>query len=211
MAPKTIKAALVDALEDLSTEDMKKFVHKLLDRREEPRVKRNRVDGKDRLDVVDVMVATFTEEPALKLALDILRDICCQNVAERLREATAGLTSKPADSGQNQESKGQHQESKGQHQESKGQHQESKDEHFVDKHRRALIERISNIDPILDQLLGSVIQHGAYDRIRAQLTTQDKVRELFKCLRAGPEVKDRFYTVLQEEEGYLIRDLQKQQ
>ncbi|XP_028280911.1 apoptosis-associated speck-like protein containing a CARD isoform X3 [Parambassis ranga] len=197
MAPKTIKAALVDALEDLSTEDMKKFVHKLLDRREEPRVKRNRVDGKDRLDVVDVMVATFTEEPALKLALDILRDICCQNVAERLREATAGLTSKPADSGQNQESKGQH--------------QESKDEHFVDKHRRALIERISNIDPILDQLLGSVIQHGAYDRIRAQLTTQDKVRELFKCLRAGPEVKDRFYTVLQEEEGYLIRDLQKQQ
>ncbi|XP_028280913.1 apoptosis-associated speck-like protein containing a CARD isoform X3 [Parambassis ranga] len=190
MAPKTIKAALVDALEDLSTEDMKKFVHKLLDRREEPRVKRNRVDGKDRLDVVDVMVATFTEEPALKLALDILRDICCQNVAERLREATAGLTSKPADSGQNQE---------------------SKDEHFVDKHRRALIERISNIDPILDQLLGSVIQHGAYDRIRAQLTTQDKVRELFKCLRAGPEVKDRFYTVLQEEEGYLIRDLQKQQ
>ncbi|XP_028280914.1 apoptosis-associated speck-like protein containing a CARD isoform X4 [Parambassis ranga] len=182
MAPKTIKAALVDALEDLSTEDMKKFVHKLLDRREEPRVKRNRVDGKDRLDVVDVMVATFTEEPALKLALDILRDICCQNVAERLREATAGLTSKPADN-----------------------------EHFVDKHRRALIERISNIDPILDQLLGSVIQHGAYDRIRAQLTTQDKVRELFKCLRAGPEVKDRFYTVLQEEEGYLIRDLQKQQ
>ncbi|XP_028254392.1 apoptosis-associated speck-like protein containing a CARD [Parambassis ranga] len=46
--------------------------------------------------------------------------------------------------------------------------------HFVDKHRADLIQRISNIDPILDQLLGSVIQQEAYDRIRAQPTSQDK-------------------------------------
>ncbi|XP_028275796.1 NACHT, LRR and PYD domains-containing protein 3-like [Parambassis ranga] len=84
-----------------------------------------------------------------------------------------------------------------------------KDMHFVDKHRADLIQRISNIDPILDQLLGSVIQQEAYDQIRAQPTNQDKVRELYTFLQAGTEAKDKFYHILQTHEQLLIDELNK--
>ncbi|XP_042280650.1 caspase-9-like [Thunnus maccoyii] len=84
MAPKTIKQALEDMLEDLKPEDFKKFCAQLVDRRKEPRVRRNRVEGKDFLDVADVLVSTFTEQGALAVADEILKDIGCSNDAENL-------------------------------------------------------------------------------------------------------------------------------
>eukprot|EP00064_Thunnus_orientalis_P020285 superscaffoldBa00005495_g20419 len=71
MAPKTIKQALEDMLEDLKPEDFKKFCAQLVDRRKEPRVRRNRVEGKDFLDVADVLVSTFTEQGALAVADEV--------------------------------------------------------------------------------------------------------------------------------------------
>eukprot|EP00064_Thunnus_orientalis_P020284 superscaffoldBa00005495_g20418 len=43
MAPKTIRQALANMLEDLKPEDLKKFCTRLVDRRKEPRVRRNRL------------------------------------------------------------------------------------------------------------------------------------------------------------------------
>ncbi len=86
MPPKTIKKALVDALENLSQRDFSKFCHQLLDRREEPRVKRNRVEGKNFLDIADVLVSTFTETGALQVALQILTQIDCNEEAQALSE-----------------------------------------------------------------------------------------------------------------------------
>lgn len=84
MAPKTIKHALKDTLEDLSQQNFRKFCSHLLDRREEPRVKRNRVEGKDFLDVTDVLVSTFTETRALLVAVELLKQIGCTEEATRL-------------------------------------------------------------------------------------------------------------------------------
>ncbi len=88
MPPHTIKTALADTLEDLSKEDFDKFCHRLLDRRDEPRVKRNRVEDKTRLQIVDVLVSTFTESGALQVTLEILGQIGCSEEAQALGKFT---------------------------------------------------------------------------------------------------------------------------
>lgn len=84
MAPKTIKMALSNMLADLKKEDLARFCSQLVDRREEPRVRRNRVEGKSFLEIADVLVSTFTEEGAVDVAKEILNDIDCQNDARNL-------------------------------------------------------------------------------------------------------------------------------
>lgn len=84
-------------------------------------------------------------------------------------------------------------------------------EHFVDRHKVELIQRVSNVGPILDELLHKkVIQQESYDKIRALSTSQEKMRELCSgSLRAAPACKDIFYKLLEEYEFYLIEDLKK--
>uniref|UniRef100_A0A3Q4GSY3 Pyrin domain-containing protein n=1 Tax=Neolamprologus brichardi TaxID=32507 RepID=A0A3Q4GSY3_NEOBR len=74
---KTITSTLADTLENLSKGEFERFCHKLLDRREEPRVKRSHVEDKSRLQITDVLVSTFTEEGALTVVLEILEAIGC--------------------------------------------------------------------------------------------------------------------------------------
>ncbi|KAK2844951.1 hypothetical protein Q5P01_011610 [Channa striata] len=85
---------------------------------------------------------------------------------------------------------------------------------FVDKHRRELINRVSNIGPVMDDLLSEgVMQQEDYDQIQVIPTTQDKMRRLF-CgpLKAGgPKVKDIFYMILEEKEPNLIADLKREE
>ncbi|CAI5661650.1 unnamed protein product [Oreochromis niloticus] len=90
MSHKTIKLALVSALEDLSKDDFEKFCHQLLDRREAPRVKRNKVEGKNRLQIADVLVSHFTEEGALRVTVDLLKAIGCSDEAEALVTEAGG-------------------------------------------------------------------------------------------------------------------------
>ncbi|XP_063342896.1 uncharacterized protein LOC134636708 [Pelmatolapia mariae] len=81
--------------------------------------------------------------------------------------------------------------------------------HFVDEHRNELIQRVSNIAPILDDLLQEdIIHQEAYDDISAQRTSQKKMRELFShILKAGDASKEAFYQVLRKHEKMLIEDL----
>lgn len=86
----------------------------------------------------------------------------------------------------------------------------SPDQHFVDRHRAALIQRVSNVGPLLDGLLDKrVIQQEMYERILAVPTNQAKMRELYSALKAGPASKDIFYDCLVKREPYLIDDLKK--
>ncbi|XP_008299767.1 apoptosis-associated speck-like protein containing a CARD isoform X3 [Stegastes partitus] len=182
MPGKTVKAALVDALSDLTDEDFKKFCHQLVDRRQEPRVRRNRVHGKDRMDVADVMVSTFTEKHVVGVAEEILKSIDCFEEAARFVEEAGGQSQQSAS---------------------------TDDKHFVDKHKVELIQRVSNTDSILDDLLeADVIKQEAYDKIRAMAACQDQMRELYAGpLKAGKTCKEIFYKILQKHEKYLIEDL----
>uniref|UniRef100_UPI0037E70BC5 apoptosis-associated speck-like protein containing a CARD n=1 Tax=Semicossyphus pulcher TaxID=241346 RepID=UPI0037E70BC5 len=90
MPTKTIRKALLDTLEDLSKENFERFRHQLLDRRKEPRVRRNRVEDKNVLDIVDVLVSTFTESGGLKVAVETLKQIGCNEEATTLARETSG-------------------------------------------------------------------------------------------------------------------------
>ncbi|XP_060936829.1 apoptosis-associated speck-like protein containing a CARD isoform X2 [Limanda limanda] len=183
MAPKSVKKLLADTLEDLTDQNLEKFRHQLVDRQEEPRVRRARVEGKNFLDLTDVLVSTFTEKGAVPVAAGILREIDCHQEAKRLVEEYAKQSS---NSGSTDET------------------------HFVDKHKLQLINRVSNIEPILDELLEKkVIQEEAYAKIRALSTSQEKMRELFiTSLRASDTCKNIFHEILKKNEAYLVDDLQ---
>ncbi|XP_041649584.1 apoptosis-associated speck-like protein containing a CARD [Cheilinus undulatus] len=197
MAPKTIKAAIADALENLSEENFKKFCTRLLDRREEPRVRRRQVEGKTYLEITDLLVSTFTEAKALQVTVDLLKEAKCGNDAKELLEETEALRSELGSSDAARPSAGA----------SGG--DTMADKHFVDKHRMALIQRVSNIAPILDGLLcEGVLQQDSYDSVRALPTTQEKMRELYcGCLKAATACKNVFLNLLEENEKYLIEEL----
>ncbi|XP_025766776.1 apoptosis-associated speck-like protein containing a CARD [Oreochromis niloticus] len=77
--------------------------------------------------------------------------------------------------------------------------------HFVDAHEAELIHRVSNIEPILDDLKGKIIQQEAYDKIRALQTSQEKMRKLYSGpLKAGDASKEAFYQILKKHEKMLI-------
>ncbi len=82
----------------------------------------------------------------------------------------------------------------------------------MDKHQCDLIERVSNIKPILDNLLKKgVIQQEDYDTIGAIQTTQERMRKLYSGpLKAGGQAgKDIFYEILEAKESYLVADLKR--
>uniref|UniRef100_A0A4W5N5K0 CARD domain-containing protein n=1 Tax=Hucho hucho TaxID=62062 RepID=A0A4W5N5K0_9TELE len=87
------------------------------------------------------------------------------------------------------------------------------DQHFVDLHQTALIDRVSQVDPILDRLLKSgVITADGYSDVIAEKNNQKKMRELFDgpLKGCGPEGKDQFLEILTELEPYLINHLKRE-
>uniref|UniRef100_A0A673WYI9 NACHT, LRR and PYD domains-containing protein 1b allele 3-like n=2 Tax=Salmo trutta TaxID=8032 RepID=A0A673WYI9_SALTR len=87
------------------------------------------------------------------------------------------------------------------------------DQHFVDLHQTALIDRVSQVDPILDRLLKSgVITADGYSDVIAERNNQKKMSELFDgpLKGCGPEGKDRFLEILTELEPYLINHLKRE-
>ncbi|XP_076746408.1 uncharacterized protein LOC112432102 isoform X3 [Maylandia zebra] len=79
---------------------------------------------------------------------------------------------------------------------------------FVDKHRVQLTNRVSNIAPILDELLeNEVIDQETYTRIRALSTTQDKMRELYSGPLQAAACKKIFYDILLKNEKFLVKEL----
>ena len=73
-------------LDNLYKEQLEEFSSALLDRKEEPRVKRKDLENKSRVAVAEVLVATYTESRAIQVALDILREIKCNEQREILGE-----------------------------------------------------------------------------------------------------------------------------
>ncbi|XP_078147683.1 NACHT, LRR and PYD domains-containing protein 1 homolog isoform X2 [Centroberyx gerrardi] len=84
------------------------------------------------------------------------------------------------------------------------------DEHFVDRHRTALIDRVTNPAPILDRLKDrELISDESCDAARAKTTSQDQMRAIFKFLRsAGTKGKDALYEILKKKYKILISELE---
>ncbi|XP_068591533.1 apoptosis-associated speck-like protein containing a CARD [Cebidichthys violaceus] len=198
MAPKTAKRLIKDTLANLTDVNFKEFIDELLDREGEPRVKRNQVENKSFIVVADVLVSTFTEPGALDVVVELLGAIGCKKEATKLENEIGGRSSNPGPSDTVRPSAGAEGGCTG--------------EHFVVKHRAELIDRVSNIPSILDQLFEKkVITQETYDEILAITTTRDKMRKLYSgpLNAAGYEGKEVFYKILEEKESYLVADLKK--
>lgn len=80
----------------------------------------------------------------------------------------------------------------------------------MDKNEAALIERVTSVMPIADELKSKDMLHGEkYDEIRAEVTNQQKMRKLFESLKAGDTVKIAFYELLEKHELHLFKELGK--
>uniref|UniRef100_A0A671Y2S8 CARD domain-containing protein n=1 Tax=Sparus aurata TaxID=8175 RepID=A0A671Y2S8_SPAAU len=85
-----------------------------------------------------------------------------------------------------------------------------KHEHFVDKHQPELIKRVSNVEPILDELLRqNVIQQESYDKIKTLPTAEEKMRELISGPLNSVSGKYIFYQILIKNEPFLVEDLKR--
>uniref|UniRef100_A0A3P9N2N6 CARD domain-containing protein n=1 Tax=Poecilia reticulata TaxID=8081 RepID=A0A3P9N2N6_POERE len=205
MPPKTAKKLLRNKLEDLSAENFKRFRTELVDRKDGVRM--IQVEGKDVLEVSEVMINVYTERKALNVAEETLREIRCTQDADELAEHHGGLWGKP----------------------SRNIHPfsctlfpsvgsggvlvpiSSQQEHFVDRHRDELIQRVTTVPSILDKLLKEkVIQAETYDEILSLRPTQAQMRRLYRDIGGGgSSAKDLFLQILKDQQRYLIDDLMK--
>uniref|UniRef100_A0A3B3S6E5 FIIND domain-containing protein n=1 Tax=Paramormyrops kingsleyae TaxID=1676925 RepID=A0A3B3S6E5_9TELE len=76
---------------------------------------------------------------------------------------------------------------------------------FVAQHRDAIIQRVSLIDPILDNL-HKHIEGEKYSYIRAASTSQEKMRRLYEVLNTD-RLKELFFDSLKKNERSLVSNL----
>lgn len=80
----------------------------------------------------------------------------------------------------------------------------------MEKHREQLIQRVTSVSRILDQLLQySVLTDEQYETIRAKSTRQEQMRRLYSFMPSWDTTcKDHFLDALKDTNRYLIQELQ---
>ncbi|KAG7472866.1 hypothetical protein MATL_G00113770 [Megalops atlanticus] len=83
---------------------------------------------------------------------------------------------------------------------------------FVDKHWAELVQRVTMVMPMADELLSlGMLHEETYSQIIAARTSQEKMRELFTALHSGGDkVKCAFYCALKDHQPHLLQDLEEQ-
>uniref|UniRef100_A0A2K6GYU3 Apoptosis-associated speck-like protein containing a CARD n=2 Tax=Propithecus coquereli TaxID=379532 RepID=A0A2K6GYU3_PROCO len=187
--------AILEALENLTANELKKFKLKLLSvplRDGYGRIPRGSLLPMDAVDLTDKLVSFYLEGYGAELTAAVLRDMGMQEMAKQLQEvmlkgpgaapagikAPAQIAAKPA-------------------------------LHFLDQHRAALITRVTDVDGVLDALYGKVLSEEQYQAVRAETTNPMKMRKLFSFAPAWNQTcKDLLLQALRETQPYLVADLE---
>ena len=80
------KRAINDTLSDLSKSELEEFCSVLIDRKEEPRIRRCSVEDKSRIQITDRIVSAYTEDHAVEVVVLILKEIKCNQIAVDLEQ-----------------------------------------------------------------------------------------------------------------------------
>ncbi|XP_033025016.1 NACHT, LRR and PYD domains-containing protein 1b allele 2-like [Lacerta agilis] len=81
--------------------------------------------------------------------------------------------------------------------------------HFIERHREALIQRTTPVEPVLDRLHGSVLTHEQYQKITAKETNPEKMRELYRLVPSWDlRCKNMLYEALMAKIPHLVKDLE---
>ncbi|KAM5227928.1 apoptosis-associated speck-like protein containing a CARD isoform 2-T2 [Ctenodactylus gundi] len=168
--------AILEALENLTTEELKKFKLKL---RSVPlrygygRIPRGQLEGMDAVDLTDKLVSFYLEEYGTELTVTVLHDMGMKEMAQQLQDVIL-------------------------------------QEHFVDRHRAALIQRVTDVDGVLDALYGKVLREEQYQAVRAETTSPRKMRRLFSFAPSwNLTCKDLLLQALKDTQPYLVSDLEQ--
>ncbi|XP_062255518.1 uncharacterized protein LOC133965127 [Platichthys flesus] len=90
----TISTRVLQALESLTGTDLERFCFHLRSRKDEPKIGRRQVDETNSVKIVELLVSKFTELGALKVVLETLRLIGCNQEAETLESKTKACLDK---------------------------------------------------------------------------------------------------------------------
>ncbi|XP_055084109.1 apoptosis-associated speck-like protein containing a CARD isoform X1 [Periophthalmus magnuspinnatus] len=210
MPQNNIPMRILHVLEQLEKKDLDKFLLKLQDSSEEPRIRAAEVEGKSRVDIAMLLVSRCTGPGALHRTITTLRHIGCNEEAQELEEEAKDVL-QPASTGQDSGASPGPGASA-----APDTHRAAAEgnEHFVDRHRKQLTDRVSNINPVLDELLVSgVLSSEQYSTVRAIRPTQEQMRFLYEgpLKSGGKRSKDQLLSALEDQEKYLIEDLREGQ
>ncbi|XP_072538905.1 caspase a-like [Salminus brasiliensis] len=203
---KSVWDILLEALEDLDSEQFKKFTAKLTDSGLQPRVRRGAVEGKDRGDVARLLIETYTEKRALEITVQLLRTIGANQIAEDLeQEAAANGYSQSAGAGGSASAA-----TPGGAGSAATPANDASKAAFIDEKSADLVQRATGVESILDVLLcRKVINNEQYSEISAEKTAQKMMRCLIsEALRASGNLgKAALYQVLMDQQPYMMQDL----
>ncbi|KAF5914662.1 apoptosis-associated speck-like protein containing a CARD isoform X1 [Diceros bicornis minor] len=187
--------AILEALENLTADELKKFKLKLLSvplRDGYGRIPRGTLLPMDAMDLTDKLVSFYLEAYGAELTASVLRDIGMQETAEQLQSTCKDPGARPA------------------LMKAPPQMAAKPAPHFMDQHRAALITRVTDVDGVLDALYGSVLTEEQYQAVRAETTNPRKMRKLFSFVPAwNLTCKDLFLQALKETQPFLVADLEQ--
>lgn len=86
------------------------------------------------------------------------------------------------------------------------------EKHFLDEHRTTLVERVNNVNSILDRLLDKhILNSVSYSDIYTLPNDPSKMRALYNgpLKSCGNRGKDELFSILQDLQPYLMDDLMK--
>ncbi|XP_053216647.1 uncharacterized protein LOC128399337 isoform X3 [Podarcis raffonei] len=182
---KTTRDHLVSSLENLREDDLNRFkfkLHEIPVSEGHDNIPLGRLKKADVMDLSQLLLSFYTEDYAVQVTADVLRAINCRDEAQRLLSLTRRRPLFP----------------------------NSSKVHFIERHREALIQRTTPVEPVLDRLYGSVLSEEQYQRIIAQKTNPDKMRELYRLVPSWDlRCKDMLYEALKAKNPYLVNDLEE--
>ncbi|XP_073403540.1 apoptosis-associated speck-like protein containing a CARD [Dendrobates tinctorius] len=202
---RTIRDVLVNTLENLGKRAFKKFTNKLNDLEERRSIPRSQLEDVDPENVADLIIRYYTTD-WIDVTLDVLEAINENGEAMKLRNAfKTGNGRAPQDSamGVNQGSV-----TRGPIGETTTSRYE---EHFVDRHREALIGRVTLVNPVLNDLFkNGLLSCEERDRLSRMRSCYEQMQELFSYAASwGSDEKDQFWGSLRDHNRPLLRSLER--
>ncbi|XP_066485333.1 apoptosis-associated speck-like protein containing a CARD [Tiliqua scincoides] len=183
----TARDRLLGALENLREQELKRFRMKLSEiplAEGYANIPRGRLEKADALDLCDLLISFYTEGYALEVAAEVLEAVNCRDQAQQLRQAAG--TGRQSHQGR-----------------------VSPALHFTERHREELIQRTATVEGVLDMLHGTILDEEQYQKISSRVTSQDKMRELYKLVPSwNGSCKDKLYEALKTKNKFLIADLE---
>ncbi|XP_048851477.1 apoptosis-associated speck-like protein containing a CARD [Brienomyrus brachyistius] len=195
---RTVLDCVVEALDNLSADDFTRFKRKLC---ETKKIRYGQIENANKIDVAQKIVSVFTKAAAVSRTADVLRAIGLNEDAEALEEEGTEVSKVGKDSSGDTRGKG-------------GTSRNIVNEqHFVDRKMSDLINRVSPVAPILDQLFQSgFIKHEMYSSIYNERNSCDQMRSLMLkvIMPGGNRAKDELCKILENQQKYLMEDLKGQ-